>query len=246
MNLKDLKKEIPFKWKIQSFSYDKTKCSCVAYIDARAVMDLLDDVCGPENWTNNYKDVMGVMHGGIGILCGDTWVWKWDAGTESNMDKEKGQSSDAFKRAGVQWGIGRFLYRKEIIWLGYNEQKKHAIKPDGAILWSKEELSDYIHSIYGKQQPKQSQPKPVKEIPTPPKMDAETTDKRNDIIDYFMAISEQVGAETLSKLNSRLKVLNNGAIKKAAELTPDQVHAIYDSFVSENDAAFLDFCQAKG
>lgn len=42
------------------------------------------------------------------------WVWKWDTGSESNVEKEKGQVSDAFKRAAVKWGIGRFLYDLEI------------------------------------------------------------------------------------------------------------------------------------
>ncbi len=47
---------------------------------------------------------------GIGIKTGEHWVWKWDTGSESNMEAEKGHMSDAFKRAAVKWGVGRFLY----------------------------------------------------------------------------------------------------------------------------------------
>lgn len=84
----------------------------LAYIDARDAMDLLDEVVGPENWQCDYKQVKNVVYCGIGINTQEAgWVWKWDAGDESNIEEEKGEASDSFKRAAVRWGIGRFLYR---------------------------------------------------------------------------------------------------------------------------------------
>lgn len=86
------------------------------YKTARTDMDILDETVGPENWTNDYRTLDGILYCGIGILAdrGDgvikEWVWKWDCGVESNVEKEKGQASDAFKRAGFRWGIGRELY----------------------------------------------------------------------------------------------------------------------------------------
>ena len=47
MKLEDLKKELPYKWRVQSSRYGKA--NCVAYIDARDAQDLLDEVCGQEN-----------------------------------------------------------------------------------------------------------------------------------------------------------------------------------------------------
>ena len=131
MDLKDLKKEIPFKWRVQSFSKFKPQATCVAYIDARDVMDLLDDVCGPDKWQDDYRDLAGGLLAGIGIHCEDGWVWKWNTGTESNMEKEKGQVSDAFKRAAVKWGVGRFLYRKKIVYVDANEIKVDPDKSKG-------------------------------------------------------------------------------------------------------------------
>jgi len=114
MNLKDLKKEIPYKWRVQSFSKNKPNASCVAYIDARDVMDLLDEVVGENNWQDDYKLVDGKLLAGIGIKSENQWIWKWDTGTESDVEGEKGQMSDAFKRAAVKWGVGRFLYGLEV------------------------------------------------------------------------------------------------------------------------------------
>lgn len=82
----------------------------LSYVTARFVMDRLDEI-GAENWQDAYQDrVDGSVRGGIGILVEGEWVWKWDVGTESDIESEKGVHSDAFKRAGVKWGIARDLY----------------------------------------------------------------------------------------------------------------------------------------
>lgn len=89
----------------------------VPYITNRAIMQRLDDVCGPGGWRNEYREgPAGGVLCGIGIRIGDEWVTKWDGaentgkeGMESGM-AVKGGLSGAMKRAAVQWGIGRYLY----------------------------------------------------------------------------------------------------------------------------------------
>jgi hypothetical protein len=120
--IEDLKKEIPYKWRVQSYSKNKPSAQCVAYIDARDVQDLLDRVVGAENWQSDYKAVGDKLFAGIGINIGGEWVWKWDTGSESQMEAEKGHASDAFKRAGVKWGIGRFLYSLDIQYVPTNSR----------------------------------------------------------------------------------------------------------------------------
>lgn len=112
MDLKGLKKELPYKWRVQSAN--EYGANCVAYIDARDVQDLLDDVCGADKWQVTYTENKGNLFASIGIKCGEEWVWKTDCGVESNVEKQKGEASDAFKRAAVMWGVGRFLYSLEI------------------------------------------------------------------------------------------------------------------------------------
>ena len=82
----------------------------LSYVDARYVMDKLDEL-GPENWQDRYEDRDGgSVRCGIGINVDGEWIWKWDVGTESNIEEDKGAYSDAFKRAAVKWGIARDLY----------------------------------------------------------------------------------------------------------------------------------------
>jgi hypothetical protein len=122
MEIKDLKKVIDFKWRVQSAN--QYGASCVAYIDSRQVQDLLDDVCGIENWQSRFIDVKGNLFCEIGIKINNEWIWKSDCGVESNIEKEKGESSDSFKRAAVMWGVGRFLYSQKIVKLPTKEDGK--------------------------------------------------------------------------------------------------------------------------
>lgn len=85
------------------------------YKTARTDMELLDAVVGPMNWAVDYREIKGNLYCGIGITeDGERWVWKWDCGIESRADgdgnEKKGEASDAFKRAGFKWGVGRELY----------------------------------------------------------------------------------------------------------------------------------------
>jgi hypothetical protein len=128
-NLTELLKPMPYQWRVQSFSKNKPSCSCVAYIDARDVMKVLDDVVGAENWQDDYRVIHEQMFAGIGIFINNQWVWKWDTGTESQTEKEKGIVSDSFKRAAVKWGVGRFLYDLDIKYVDANEVKTQSNYP---------------------------------------------------------------------------------------------------------------------
>lgn len=95
-------------------------CLLLLYKTARVDMQILDEEFGIGNWQCDYKTINGVLYCGIGVFLHNNWVWKWDCGIESREDGEgnekKGEASDAFKRAGFKWGIGRELYTAPFIW----------------------------------------------------------------------------------------------------------------------------------
>jgi hypothetical protein len=148
MNLLKLNDIMPYKWRVQSFSKFKAQGQCVAYIDARDVQKRLDSVCGKENWQDLYYEVGSMLFCKIGIKVGGEWVWKSDTGSESNMEKEKGHSSDAFKRTAVMWGVGRFLYDMKIRNVTANEKKTksnwpYVVDDKGKKVW---DLTNHIHA----------------------------------------------------------------------------------------------------
>ena len=103
-----------------------TGLSLFLYKTARTDANLLDETVGDDMWENDFKLIDGVLYGGIGIhrlisdadgKVKDEVAWKWDAGSESDAEAEKGRASDGFKRAGFKWGIGRELYTAPFIWI---------------------------------------------------------------------------------------------------------------------------------
>ena len=93
--------------------------SLLLYKTSRTDMALLDETFGPMNWRCRYEEVKGVLNCTLSVYDADKGLWidKQAAGTESNMESEKGESSDALKRAGFLWGIGRELYTAPAIWI---------------------------------------------------------------------------------------------------------------------------------
>ena len=122
-------------WRAQTVTKSEPfKALALAYIDSRHVQDRLDAVLGVAGWQDKYQETEHGVRGGIGIrlpieteqldVSGNIvkilvyeWIWKWDAAPHSDIEGVKGGHSDAFKRAGVKWGIGRYLYSMGNIWV---------------------------------------------------------------------------------------------------------------------------------
>ena len=119
-DLKQLFAEFPreaISWRAQTVTKNGDKALALAYIDARDVMDRLDDVCGAENWQDRYE-----FHGSrticyLSIRVDGEWITKADGAGDSDVEAEKGAISDALKRAAVKWGIGRYLYHIVSPWV---------------------------------------------------------------------------------------------------------------------------------
>ena len=91
--------------------------SLLLYKDARVDMSLLDETVGPMNWKREHTRENRNCIVSIWDSEKKEWISKEDTGTESNTEAEKGLASDSFKRACVNWGIGRELYTAPFIWV---------------------------------------------------------------------------------------------------------------------------------
>jgi len=98
-----------------------TKGIALAYIDARDVMKRLDDVVGFDKWQCRYTS-SGICE--VGLFLNNEWIWKANGAGETQVEAEKGQASDAFKRACVLWGIGRYLYYIPNSWVDIGDYGK--------------------------------------------------------------------------------------------------------------------------
>ena len=89
------------------------------YVTARTVMNRLDEVVGPENWWDDFVPLEHSVICRLTIRLPDGQVLtKADAGGYAGMadpgDDDKSGFADAFKRAAVKFGVGRYLYRDGI------------------------------------------------------------------------------------------------------------------------------------
>ncbi len=164
MNLEDLKN--PFdpqdiEWRIGMSGLNgggKVWAKALAYLTNRAIQNRLDEVCGPENWRNEFKEWN--VGGKPGVLCGisikvpadlspprtmqwsSEWITKWDGAENTDIEAVKGGLSDAMKRAAVQWSVGRYLYNLDETWVETSMEKrsgwKYAKTKDDKAFWWKE------------------------------------------------------------------------------------------------------------
>lgn len=93
--------------------------SLLLYKDSRSDMDILDETLGVENWQCKYDVINGELFCTVSIWdeTKAQWISKQDLGSPSNVEAEKGRSSDALKRTCVRLGIGRELYTAPFIWI---------------------------------------------------------------------------------------------------------------------------------
>lgn len=114
----------------------------IPYIRSRAIMNRLDEVFGWERWENLVKELPGggILQG-IRVWLSDTHsVTKWDGADRTNIESTKGGISSAFKRAAVQFNIGRYLYNEKPRWV---EIRTNKTGPDD------EYVQDKKKDIYG-------------------------------------------------------------------------------------------------
>ena len=99
------------------------KVMLLLYKDARVDMKILDELYTPLGWKRTHKMIGDRMYCSVEVWdeAKGVWVGKEDVGTESNTEAEKGQASDSFKRACVNWGIGRELYSAPRIYVTLNQ-----------------------------------------------------------------------------------------------------------------------------
>jgi hypothetical protein len=114
--------------------WEATKGSALAYVDARDVMQRLDEVVGPQHWQCRYPladSGLLVCEVGISFVGEDRseWIWKANGAGDTQVEAEKGKCSDAFKRAAVLWGIGRYLYYLPFSWVDLVEGKLKSRPP---------------------------------------------------------------------------------------------------------------------
>jgi len=194
------------------------------YKDARCDMNILDETVGSMGWKRQHlRDNANCI---VSIWDGDKsqWVSKEDTGTESNTEQEKGLASDSFKRACVNWGIGRELYTAGLIFIPVEVMSKEDIK------YARFEVTTVFYDDFGNIKDLIIESngkvifdknKRVKKQPTEPKVEPKPEPKpKLATPEQVLNIQAGVSKETIDKALEYYKVA------KLDELTQEQAKAL--------------------
>lgn len=118
-------------WRVShsGVSNGKPWAMVLAYVTNRAIQTRLDDVFGPAGWKNRYDDFKDGIICTISCLIEGQWVEKADGAEQTDIESLKGGLSNSMKRAAVQWGIGRYLYKLEAMFVEvFKDKRQGAIR----------------------------------------------------------------------------------------------------------------------
>lgn len=125
------------KWRVGTVSKDQKKAKPLCYVDVRTVEQRLDDVIGSQNWSNEYRELPNgtiICRITMSVIDPDTergfTFYKEDGAGQTDFEAEKGGLSDAFKRASVKFGMGRYLYSVDGGWVQFTGNKYEPFSPD--------------------------------------------------------------------------------------------------------------------
>jgi len=191
-------------------------------------MERLDGVCGPGNWQALYPHANGKTSCKIGIRVEpetfDGWVWKENGSGDSDVEAEKGAFSDSFKRAAVLWGIGRYLYDVENIWVEiepYGRSYKIKNPNDPKLKAALEKAAKGIRAVKGADEPEEK-PKPEIEMMTG---------------EEFVALQKEIKGV---KTNDELAEVRNKLTASKPRMSPAQVKTLGAEVSSKGAALVID------
>ena len=137
------KEELEFR--VGATNNDKSMGLALAYVQARAIQNRLDEMFGVDGWTVSYKEISAGFICSLSIKINDRWVTKEDGAEMTEYESVKGGISNAFKRvASSGFGIGRYLYNAKKNWYPIRQQGKGYIFTETPVL----ELNNEIESKY--------------------------------------------------------------------------------------------------
>lgn len=135
--------ESEIEFRVGATNSDKTKGMALAYVQARAIQNRLDNLFGVDGWSVSYKEITAGFICSLSVKINDKWITKEDGAAITEFESVKGGISSAFKRvASSGFGIGRYLYNAKNMWFPIKQQGKGYI----FITEPKLELNDKITS----------------------------------------------------------------------------------------------------
>lgn len=210
-------------WRLQNTIEEKMRGLAVPYVTNRAIQNRLDEVCGPENWYNDFKPWHSngkkeAQLCGIAIYFeGRGFITKWDGAEDSDIEAVKGGLSDSMKRAAVQWGIGRVLYDLNTVWVEIEKRGRSFVIKDS------ERAIQFLVVL----------PR-IAYIPHTGAVDHGGLSNFGEDLFLGLTLDEKTQVDPLASLHQRRKPAgaNRGGVTVARDIEISMIHVVYDDVVT--------------
>lgn len=235
-----------------------TSAMLLLYKDSRYDMAVLDELYGPLGWSVDYKLIKDCLYCTISVYDKETnqWISKTSNGTESNQDPQKGEASDALKRAGFLWGIGRELYTAPQISVPLNQGEFNGNKLNFGVEFHVAEIGydedrninrlvivdkqNIIRWKWGYEPPREEvkQKAPEKTSQPQNKVSPNAVKAYKDLIHCFGFDDRDKNCDMSTDAVSTAKewmIENLGEVIHPTMLTEEMVQKIYQTIESENE-----------
>lgn len=127
------KEELEFR--VGATNNEKNMGLALAYVQARAIQNRLDELFGVDGWTVSYKEISAGFICSLSIKINDRWVTKEDGAGMTEYESVKGGISNAFKRVTSSgFGIGRYLYNAKKNWYPIRQQGRGYVFTETPVL----------------------------------------------------------------------------------------------------------------
>lgn len=219
-------------WRVEALSKDKRRAMVVPYVDARTVLDRLDEVLEPGGWQDTYE-VLEAKAASYAVRCRlmVLEIAKEDVGEGDSL---KAAFSDALKRAAVKFGIGRYLYRLDKQWVDHDPDSGRFKAPElasGLRVVESENTTKPLAEL----PPNQQRAEPThQQRAEPTQQPAEPVHPQEESDDHAPEPAKPEPQELIDRLMERLKEAGLG--KQAALIvtkhggygkTPDETRRLY-------------------
>lgn len=202
-------------WRAGAVSRDKARAQALPYAEPRVYEDRLNEVC-PGAWGVTFKP-----WGDSRIICELTIHGVTRASTgEENDGFAPGTAAEAqaFKRACVKFGLGRYLYDIPISWVSYDAQKSRLEEAPSL-------AAKFLPGLASSKSVKPYQPLP----PTPPLLSSERASA-------MMRELEKLGYSSSEQLSLAASVLGH-VVEDLAYITEAEALEVWSYAKSSRQAA---------
>ena len=203
IKLADPFEDSDIEWRLQHANEERGSGIAVPYVTNRAIQNRLDKTVGISNWKNEFLPWHGdgkksAQLCGISIYFPERgeWITKYDGAEDSDIEPVKGGLSDSMKRAAVQWGIGRYLYEMDTVFVDIEKSGKTVVIKESSKAKLNHAHRSVIRRVFAAVKPSGSVNAPPESKPPPPPAATEKNPEPPPVPDKKPALQEPAPAQT--------------------------------------------------